>query len=219
MATVTIGVDVGQRVDPTAIAVCELVEDRFIVRYLERLPLGTSYPQVADRIRVLFENTARQIAPKVSRERLLPMDAALEEARECVWLRVDATGVGTPVIELLRERIPAVHITGVFFTHGDRCAVYTRGREGTLGKAYLVSRLQALIQSRRIALPDTEEARVLADELLTYEIRVGENANDRYGAFKVGTHDDLVTALGLAVLLDAEQHTPMKAFTIRRIGR
>jgi len=25
------------------------------------------------------------------------------------------------------------------------------------------------------------------------------HANDRYGAFKVGKHDDLVTALGLAV--------------------
>ena len=29
-----------------------------------------------------------------------------------------------------------------------------------------------------------------------------ENANDRYGAFKVGTHDDLVTALGLAAQTD-----------------
>jgi hypothetical protein len=28
---------------------------------------------------------------------------------------------------------------------------------------------------------------------------VSEDANDRYGAFKVGSHDDLVTALGLAV--------------------
>jgi hypothetical protein len=36
-------------------------------------------------------------------------------------------------------------------------------------------------------------------ELLDYEIRVDENANDKYGAFRVGTHDDLVTALGLAV--------------------
>ncbi len=29
-----------------------------------------------------------------------------------------------------------------------------------------------------------------------------EQANDTYGTFKVGTHDDLVTALGPAVLLD-----------------
>jgi hypothetical protein len=42
----------------------------------------------------------------------------------------------------------------------------------------------------------------LSEELLDYEIRVDENANDRYGAFRVGTHDDLVTALGLATQAD-----------------
>jgi len=31
---------------------------------------------------------------------------------------------------------------------------------------------------------------------------VSEDANEKYGAFKVGTHDVLVTALGLAVLAD-----------------
>jgi hypothetical protein len=31
---------------------------------------------------------------------------------------------------------------------------------------------------------------------------VSEDANEKFGAFKVGTHDDLVTALGLAVLED-----------------
>src|SRR5205085_6609104 len=35
-----------------------------------------------------------------------------------------------------------------------------------------------------------------------YEIRVDKNANDTYGAFRVGIHDDLVTALGLATQVD-----------------
>jgi hypothetical protein len=39
-------------------------------------------------------------------------------------------------------------------------------------------------------------------ELLDYEIRIDDNARERYGAFRVGTHDDLVTALGLAVQED-----------------
>ena len=43
---------------------------------------------------------------------------------------------------------------------------------------------------------------MLAKELLDYEIRVSEDANDKYGAFRVGSHDALVTALGLAVLDD-----------------
>jgi len=65
-----------------------------------------------------------------------------------------------------------------------------------------VSRLQALLQSGRLHLPRTAEAEALAAELLDYEIRVDEHANDKYGAFKVGSHDDLVTALGLAVQVE-----------------
>jgi hypothetical protein len=84
-----------------------------------------------------------------------------------------------------------------YFTHGDRRGVH--GQQVSIGKAWLVSQLQALLQSGRILLPRTAEADILARELLAYEIRVSEDANDRYGAFKVGTHDDLVTALGLAV--------------------
>lgn len=34
---------------------------------------------------------------------------------------------------------------------------------------------------------------------MEYEVKVSEDANDRYGAFKVGSQDDLVTALGLAL--------------------
>lgn len=65
-----------------------------------------------------------------------------------------------------------------------------------------MSRLQALLQQGRIKLPETREARELADELLDYELRVSECANVVAGAFKTGRHDDLVTALGLAVLHD-----------------
>jgi len=55
---VVIGVEIGQKKDPTAICVAEF-EDRqvgsrsevhFPVRYLERLPLGTPYPDVTRRL-------------------------------------------------------------------------------------------------------------------------------------------------------------------------
>ena len=67
-----------------------------------------------------------------------------------------------------------------------------------MGKAYLVTRLQTLLQTGHLHLPETPEARTLADELQEFEINVPEDANDRYGAFRVGSHDDLVTALGMA---------------------
>jgi hypothetical protein len=54
------------------------------------------------------------------------------------------------------------------------------------------------LQIACILLPRTTEARVLAQELLDNEIRVDERANDSYGAFTVGSHDDFVAALGVA---------------------
>jgi hypothetical protein len=46
-----------------------------------------------------------------------------------------------------------------------------------------------------------------------YEIRVSEDANDKYGAFRTGAHDDLVTALGLAVQTDHPK--PLKPPIVR----
>jgi hypothetical protein len=46
-----------------------------------------------------------------------------------------------------------------------------------------------------------------ARELLDYEIRVTEDANERYGAFRVGAHDDLVTSLGLTLQEEPRQLT------------
>src|SRR5207247_2867449 len=67
-------------------------------------------------------------------------------------------------------------------------------------------RLQALFQGNRLHLPPGHpEAQTMTDELLDYEICVDKNANDTYGAFRVGTHDDLVTALGLATQEDANR--------------
>lgn len=180
-----IGVDVGQKRDPTAMCVAEV--DRrddaihFLVRHLDRLPLGTPYPKVAKRV---GEITA----------------AVACRTDTTPTLYVDATGVGQPIVDLLEEAAVQARVEAVYFTHGDRRT--ESYRHVTLGKAYLVSRLQALLQTGRVHLPSTSEARVLAQELLNYELRVDENANDRYGAFRVGTHDDLVTAMGLAVQVD-----------------
>jgi hypothetical protein len=107
---------------------------------------------------------------------------------------VDATGVGQPVVDLLRGR--KLDVKAVYLTGGDRLRGDTNDLH--LPKALLVSRLQVLLQSERVHLPKTAEAEALAKELLNYEIRVSEDGADTYGAFKTGTHDDLVTALGLA---------------------
>jgi hypothetical protein len=189
MGAVIVGVDIGQRRDPTAIAVVEQEERRgteihHIARHLERLPLGTPYPAVAERV-VAVVGGVHAVT-----------------SGEAPTLYVDATGVGTPIVDTLRAAGVAdlARLLAVYFNHGDRRKV--ERDEIKLGKAWLVSRMQALLQSGLLHLPRTAEAEVLAKELLDYEIRVTEDANDRYGAFRVGAHDDLVTALGLATQED-----------------
>ncbi len=149
------------------------------VRYLERLPLGTPYPEVAKRLAQVVLG-------------------ARAKTTERPDVFVDATGVGQPVVDLLRVEAPQAHVIAVYFTHGDRRKT-EQGGVVKLGKAWLVSRLQMLLQNGRLHLPRTAEAEILAQELLDYQIRVDEKANERYGDFKVGSHDDLVTAMGLAV--------------------
>ena len=190
---VTIGVDIGQKRDPTAVCVCEAEwrqvggrsEAHFNVRHLERLPLGTPYPQVVERI-----------------ARISDQVRARTGERPTVY--VDATGVGQPVVDLLRERVQSGEVVAVWFTYGDQRTESWVGDDlrVSLGKAYLVSRLQVLLGTGRLHLPRTREAGALTDELLNYELRVDENARETFGAFKVGTHDDLVTALGLATQID-----------------
>lgn len=211
LVTVRVGIDVGQKIDPTAIVVAE-VEARhrpgapepdahYVARHVERLPLGTPYPAVAARLAAVV----RGIEDRLPRRRRhgwvegfgegwidepVPLDLVVS---------VDATGVGQPVVDVLAEVLAGtgVRVVPVYFTHGDR---RTEGDgQVTLGKAWLVSRLKSLLQQGRVHLPLTPESIAMQRELLDYELRVAEDANDKYGAFKVGAHDDLVTALGLAV--------------------
>src|SRR5215213_1946560 len=127
-SVVSIGVDIGQKVDPTAIAVVEAKrkdeEWAFLTRHLERLPLGTPFKDAAER-------TSEVVAGVV--ERMRTAGERLE--RGAVTVNVDATGVGAPIVEMLKERIGdkrACTIRAVYFTHGDRL---TRREDGlSLGK-------------------------------------------------------------------------------------
>ncbi len=195
---IAIGVDIGQKRDPTAVCVAEVLEQIqtpdpmqpwgeptsttiYTVRFLERLPLGMPYPRIADRLVQIAEGVRFK----------------MPEAN--IRLYVDQTGVGAPMVDQLREKITHPLI-GVTLAAGERLTLH--GNEARLGKAYLVSRLQVLLQNGQIKLPKMAEAEQLVHELMDFEIKVDRDGQDRYGAFKVGSHDDMVIALGLATLYD-----------------
>ena len=200
---VIIGADIGQKIDPTAIAVVEAFETerfdrrqeyRFETRHLERLPIGTSYPDIGKRVAAI-------VAGIQNRQR--PANVRTPK----ITLVVDATGVGTPACDIIRGELAreglTITLTEAIFTFGRSL----KGRAGmpslVVGKEYLVSRLQSLAQTDRVYLPpDHAEAAAMMRELQDYEIRTDPDGDAKFGAFKTGRHDDLVTALGLAVVSD-----------------
>jgi hypothetical protein len=105
-----VGLDLGLRQDFSALAVVERASPDFRcmqVRYLERLPLGTPYARVVRRVSEIMQHQA--LAGKDGR------------------LVVDATGVGAPVVEMLRAVRPALRVTAVTITSGEQA--HGRGEE------------------------------------------------------------------------------------------
>lgn len=200
MGPVTIGIDIGQQRDRTAIAVAEIEErqgvEHHIIRRLERLPLRTPYHEIAARLAAVVEGVRmRAMQDEVDRLALPRMQRGPEQ--EIVpTVYVDATGLGKPLMDALA--VEGVPLIAVYFTYGDK-RIPQGDRSISLGKAWLVSRLQVLLQAGRVLLPKTTEAAALATDLQNYEITMVPDANEHDGAFTVGAHDDLVTALGLAV--------------------
>jgi hypothetical protein len=178
-----IGVDLGQKHDYTAIAVVEkenarlmnrdrvynaqaAVKPRLLVRRAQRVALGTPYPRVAEMIR------------EITRE--WPM------AGQCT-LVVDATGVGAPVVDMLRAPGLGCDLTAVTITGGDR-----ESRQGPMNAGVprrdLIAGLQLAIEKGELRVArGMAGAGSLIRELT--EMRVDDGG---------GEHDDLVMALALA---------------------
>ena len=186
-----VGLDLGQAQDYTAVAVVQLVEVltgekssydgtpvyviHHRVRHLERFRLGTPYPAVVDRVQAMM------------RQEFLATDSELV---------VDATGVGTAVVDMLRER--GLGPTAITITGGDK--VSDDGDNYRVPKRDLVSVMQVLLQSERLKVAEgLPDAGLLVQELLNFRVKIDPlTAHDSYGAWREGQHDDLVLATAVA---------------------
>ena len=174
-----VGADIGQAQDPTALAVVETAGDgdEVRVRHLERLPLGTPYPQVVARI--------------VATVAALP-DAALV---------VDATGCGRPVADQLRAA--GLDPVAVTITAG-KAATFDSGT-WHVPKRELVRALVVAFEGDRLKIAaDLRYAKALMGELQAYRRKITGAGRAAYGA-TAGAHDDLVIAVALAVWWAAHQ--------------
>jgi hypothetical protein len=185
-----VGVDLGQKQDYSAIAVVDrevIVGTRrnpatweldkktvYTVRYLERLPLGTSYLDVAARV------------ARLSRD--------IRMTNKCE-LVVDATGVGAPVIDVLRRARTGCNLYAVTITGGDHEQCTTHGYQ--VPKRDLVIGLDLMLEAGTLEISaGLEMGEEMLAELRAMEVSVSGRGHERFEATR--THDDLVLATALA---------------------
>jgi len=117
-STYALGIDLGKRVDPSALSLTEhTAAGRYLVRHLERLPLGLGYNAQADRVGEIFlRAVARLDAEQTDAERRADLftDPLSRPPVAHAWGRiqlfVDCTGVGTAVVDdILREHPDLEH--------------------------------------------------------------------------------------------------------------
>ena len=151
----------------------------FHLRYLERYPLHTSFPDIVE-----------DVALELARPPLSAAHATCE-------LIIDASGLGSPVTDLFRRRGMRVTLRPVQITAGN-AATCDKGLY-RISKRLLVSNTQVVLQTGRLKVPrDLPGADVLVRELQNFQLTITEAANDVYEG-RSGEHDDTVLATALAL--------------------
>jgi hypothetical protein len=193
-----VGLYLGQSQDFSALAVIERSGDsrdtyQFVCNHLQRWKLRTSYPQiVADAVEMMNSTP-------------------LQSGRRRRMLAVDATGVGAPVIDLFERSKHNSYLEPIQITGGSE--VTKEHGVTRVPKRNLVSTVQVYLQSGRLKIAGKlPEADTLARELQNFQVKINDNAHDSYGAWRDGTHDDLVLAVALALWTATEK----QVLTIQR---
>jgi hypothetical protein len=178
-----LALDLGPAGAFTALAVVEAVEaeeggeeaERYAVRHLRRFPPGTPYRRIADGVLALVAS----------------------EPLEGASIAIDVTAVGTGVLDLFRAD-PGPDVVPVVLTAGQHPEFDPKGT-WRVPKRDLVTRLQLLLQGRRLQIPAAlPDADLLARELANYRPRVSLATDPTAADWREGQADDLVLAVGLA---------------------
>jgi phage FluMu gp28-like protein len=164
-----VGVDLGQKRDHTAIAVVERREF-LLVRHVERVALGTPYPLVVAHLREM-----------VSRQELRGRSA----------LAVDGTGLGGPVVDMLRGAGLGCEITAVTISGGER-ERKSSGLSVSVPKRDLIAGVQVALENGDLRIARSlKELGPLVRELVDVRVTSGAGAGKvRIGADGCGEHDE-----------------------------
>ncbi len=187
-----VGLDLGQVQDFTAVAVVERAElvgewdpvmtgfrryAELRTRFLERMELGTPYPEVVRRVGEITRSA---------------------DLRGRCHLAVDSTGVGRPVVDMLRRAGLGCIMMPVTITWGSSASRMADGQYH-VPKRDLITGVQILLQSGGLRIARSlKHGPALAAEMAEMRVKITAAGNTQFGSWREGSHDDLVLALALA---------------------
>jgi hypothetical protein len=183
------GLDLGQTVDYTAFIIAEVTSypdpdpdrkeymlNKYVIRHIQRWELGTKYLKIIDDLKQMYS-----AIPNLPGSQLV----------------VDASGVGRPVVEVLRAARVNASIRAYTITAGYKEGPYEKGY-GTVPKLHLCGTSQAVVQQRRVTYAGKLElGPVLEKEMEKFEVKVTSDRNETFAAWRENEHDDLVLAMAL----------------------
>jgi len=184
--------DLGQVNDFTAITIIQRIVKtdcggkeqarEYHLRHIERLPLGTTYPSVIARIKLLA-------------------DRLTDERRAVV---IDLTGVGRPVWDLMQTSGFRGQVNGITITGGN-----TVSREGgiySVPKRDLVTSLQVAFQNGQLKIArGLPEGDALVKELTNFKVKISNAGHDTYEAWRESIHDDIVLSASMGLWLATQK--------------
>jgi hypothetical protein len=200
-----VGLDLGQTADFSAVAALERTlrpdgKNAYAVVGLHRYERGTPYtsplpesPGIGERVRFLLGTP--------------PLPGCT--------LAVDQTGVGRAVVDVLRGLSLPATLVPVTITSGQAVTQADNG-DWHVAKVQLVGILQVLLQSERLEIREGLRLReTLVSEFGEFKVKITAAANETWGAWREGAHDDLILAVALACWCGEK----FPAFTRDSIGR
>lgn len=170
-----IGVDIGQKVDHSAVCLVETVDGKAIVRLLIKYDLGITWDLLINSIKMFADDIGAQ--------------------GDIVAFTVDATGVGAVPAEMIQSKLPNIRVDNFIFTNKSK-----RELVGKVKVMHSFGKLKFAYKGKDEGYKRTIQQ--LLGEMRNLQIKVirsDDIANPEIEVFKTGAHDDLFTALALAV--------------------
>jgi len=187
LESVVIAADIGKKRDYTAICGIEKWQNKWAwpyetrddglpyyrLKFIERLPLDTSYDIQVEAIEWVYNNVVEQYKDDNIRPDII----------------CDATGAGTVVLDMIRKVLPAY---GIWF-HGGNNVTYNDGIHN-VPVSDLAMVLQVAMQSKRLTfsagIPDLAK---LKKELMAFTYKTNiKTGHTQFEAWRERDHDDQV---------------------------